>query len=133
MSENEFDEKSFVAKKKSELWQAWGFLLFGGLIILDSGSPYPFPLVGLPSIVLGGALFGYGWMQARAYHRPPFREAVQLGKELGHLTRTDLFLKLHLSPEQTDKLLDQLVEQGFIEPICDELPDEAEIKYRVLP
>lgn len=133
MSEMDFDEESYVALKRSQFWQSWGFLLFGGLVLLDSGSPLPIPLVGLPSIVLGGTLFAYGWMQSRSYHKLPMREAVQIGKAKGQITRTELFLKLHLTTEQTDKLLDQLIEEGFIEALNDELPEEAEITYRVFP
>ena len=48
------------------------------------------------------------------------------------MNRTDLFLKLRLSPEKTDALLEQLVSEGFIERISDNLPPENEITYRLI-
>ena len=95
MSEN-LNSQTYLAKKRREKWLAWFFMILGGLILLDSGTPIPFPLVGLPSILVGGGLLGFGYTQYQSYRKLPLHEALQLGKQLGgHLTRTDLFLHFH--------------------------------------
>ena len=128
-----FDEEGFQASKRSQRRQAVIFLILGGLILLDSASPVPIPLTGLPSILIGSTIMAYGWYHWRAYQRPPLHEALQLGRQQGgQLNRTDLFLKLRLSPEKTDALLEQLVSEGFIERVSDNLPPENEVTYRLI-
>ena len=110
----EFDEVSYQKSKQSERRQAFLFLSLGSLVLLDSGSLIPIPLTGLPSILLGLAIMAYGWSQWNAYQRLPLREAIQLGRvQGGQLNRTDLFLKLRLSAEKTDELLDLLIHTLF--------------------
>ncbi len=130
---NEFDAEDYIRRKKRERLYGWGFSLLGGLILLDSGAPVPFPLVGLSSLLVGGGILAFGVQQLRAYARPPLREALLLGRSLGgELTRTDLFLKLGLEAEQVDAILEQLVAEGFLEPESEGLPAEHEIRYRLL-
>lgn len=128
-----FDEEGFQASKRSQRRQAVIFMVLGGMILLDSGSPVPIPLTGLPSLLIGSAIMLYGWYNWRAYQRLPLHEALQLGRQQGgQLNRTDLFLKLRLTPEKTDALLEQLVSKGFIERINDNLPPENEVVYRLI-
>ena len=93
-SESEdFDEEAYQKSKRGERRQAYIFLILGGLVLLDSGSPVPIPLTGLPSVLLGLAILAYGWSQWRSYQRLPLHEALQLGRlQGGRLSRTDLFL-----------------------------------------
>ena len=129
----DFDEGTFLKSKQSERRQAYFFMILGGLVFLDSGSPIPIPLTGLPSVLLGLAIMAYGWSQWRSYQRLPLHEAIQLGRvQGGRLSRTDLFLKLRLSAEKTDELLDLLIQQGFLERIDEDLPPENEPVYRLL-
>ena len=129
----DFDEGTFQKSKQSERRQAYFFLILGGLVFLDSGSPIPIPLTGLPSVLLGLAIMAYGWSQWRSYQRLPLHEAIQLGRvQGGRLSRTDLFLKLRLSAEKTDELLDLLIQKGFLERIDEDLPPENEPVYRLL-
>ena len=129
----DFDEEAYQKSKRGERRQAYIFLILGGLVLLDSGSPVPIPLTGLPSILLGLAIMAYGWSQWRSYQRLPLHEALQLGRlQGGRLSRTDLFLKLRLSAEKTDQLLDLLVQQGFLERVDEDLPPENEPVYRLL-
>ena len=129
----EFDEESYQKSKQSERRQAFLFLSFGSLVLLDSGSPIPIPLTGLPSILLGLGIMAYGWSQWRAYQSLPLHEAIQLGRvQGGRLNRTDLFLKLRLSAEKTDELIDLLIQQGFLERVDEDLPPENESSYRLL-
>ena len=128
-----FDEEAFHTSKRRQRTLGVLFLLLGGFVLLDSGSPIPIPLTGLPSILLGSVIMAYGWYHWRSYRSLPLHEALQLGQtQGGQLSRTDLFLKLRLSSEQTDTLLDQLVREGFIERINDNLPPENEATYRLL-
>ena len=128
-----FDVEGFQASKRSQRRQAVIFLIIGGLILLDSASPVPIPLTGLPSILIGSTIMAYGWYHWRAYQHPPLHEALKLGRQQGgQLNRTDLFLKLRLSPEKTDALLNQLVSEGFIERINHDLPPETEVTYRLI-
>ena len=128
-----FDEEGFHVSKRSKRRQAIIFLILGGLILLDSASPVPIPLTGLPSILIGSTVMAYGWYHWRTYQRLPLHEAIMLGRQQGgQLNRTDLFLKLRLSPEKTDALLEQLVSEGFIERISDNLPPENEVTYRLI-
>ena len=84
-------------------------------------------------MTLGLAIMAYGWSQWRSYQRLPLHEALQLGRlQGGRLSRTDLFLKLRLSAEKTDQLLDLLVQQGFLERVDEDLPPENEPVYRLL-
>ena len=129
----DFDEEAYQKSKCGERRQAYIFLILGGLVLLDSGSPVPIPLTGLPSVLLGLAIMAYGWSQWRSYQRLPLHEALQLGRlQGGRLSRTDLFLKLRLSAEKTDQLLDLLVQQGFLERVDEDLPPENEPVYRLL-
>ena len=103
------------------------------MLFRSSGSPIPIPLTGLPSVLLGLAIMAYGWSQWRSYQRLPLHEAIQLGRvQGGRLSRTDLFLKLRLSAEKTDELLDLLIQKGFLERIDEDLPPENEPVYRLL-
>jgi len=133
MSSEQFDAERYFSNKRSECWQAWVFMILGGVIFLDSGTPIPFPLTGLISVMLGGGLFGWGYRCYKNYKRLPLHEALQLGKQgQGRLTRTDLFLKLLLTPEQTDQVIEILIREGFIEALMDELPQEQEVVYKLL-
>ena len=108
-------------------------LLIGGFIILDSGSPIPIPLTGLPSIFLGSSIFFYGWYEWKSFAKLPLREAIMIGKDQeGKISRTDIFLKLKLTSDQTDALLEKLIKEGFIEMIDDDLPLENEKNYRIV-
>lgn len=133
MTESSFDTEAFLARKRRERFWSWGSMILGGLILLDSGAPVPFPLVGLPSFLVGGALFGFGYYQYGIYRQPPLHEAVQLARnQQGELSRTDLFLQLHLSAEETDEVLQELVRAGLLEPLSADLPAEQEQRYRLL-
>ena len=128
-----FNEETFHSSRRRHRWQAVFFALLGGVVLLDSGSPIPIPLTGLPSILLGSVIMAFGWYHWRAYQRLPLHEALQLGQaQGGQLSRMDLFLKLRLTSEQTDILLEQLVREGFIERVNDDLPPENEDIYRLL-
>lgn len=132
-SSETFDGEAYAQRKRRERLFGWIFSLLGGLVLLDSGSPVPVPLVGLPSLLIGGAMIAFGVQQLRAFAQMPLREALLLGRSLGgRLTRTDLFLHLGLDPERTDQLLQVLISQGFIEPESDDLPMEQEMRYRLL-
>ena len=61
MTEQPFDSEVYLGRKRRERILSWGSMILGSLILLDSGAPIPFPLVGLPSILIGGALFGFGY------------------------------------------------------------------------
>ncbi len=128
-----FDQDAYLSRKKREKWQSWFFISLGGLVLLDSYSPFPIPLVGVPSLFLGFALLYYGYHQFKNYSKLPMYEALQLGRSLNRdLTRTDLFLAFQLTPEQTDQLVDELVRNGFIEPVGTDLAPEADMRYRVI-
>ena len=128
-----FDEEAFHAHKRRERNHAWIFGALGAFVLLDSGLPYPIPLIGLPSVLLGGVLLAYGFFQYRAYHRPPLHEALELGRSLGgSLTRTELFLRLRLNAEETDELLQELIGQGFLEQMHDDVRAEQEPRFRLL-
>ena len=133
MSEETFDQQQYLKKKRREKWQSWFFLLFGLLVLLDSGLAFPVPLVGVPSIIIGTGLLGYGYIQYQAYRKLPLHETLLLGKQSGgNLTRTDVFLAFQLSPKETDEILHILVQEGFIEPVDTDLPPDNEICYRLL-
>ncbi|MGK5095085.1 hypothetical protein WDW89_24130 [Deltaproteobacteria bacterium TL4] len=128
-----FDPKEYQARKRREKWQAWSALIFGAIVLFDSAAPIPIPLVGLPSIILGLGLLGYGYAQYKSYRALPLHEALRLGKlRDGKLTRTDIFLSLKLTPQQADQVLQVLVSEGFIEPFESGLPPEHELCYRLL-
>lgn len=128
-----FDPNEYISRKKWEKRLAWFFTILGSIILLDSASPFPIPLVGGPSLILGGALLWYGYYQFQIYKKLPLHEALQLAQTLDRpFTRTDLFLILEMSPEATDQLILELVQHGFIEPIDTELPPESEVQYRVI-
>ena len=104
MTEQSFDSEVYLGRKRRERILSWGSMILGALILLDSGAPIPFPLVGLPSILVGGALFGFGYYSS-IYRQLPLHEAVQLARsQSGELSRTDLFLKLRLTAKQTDEI-----------------------------
>ena len=133
MTEQTFDSEVYLGRKRRERILSWGSMILGALIILDSGAPIPFPLVGLPSILVGGALFGFGYYQYGIYRQLPLHEAVQLARsQSGELSRTDLFLKLRLTAKQTDEILHELVSAGLLEPVSPDLPAEQEMRYRLL-
>ena len=128
-----FDKQAYLTRKRREKRSAWFFLILGGIILLDSGSPFPIPLVGMPSIVIGMIVMGYGFYQLQIFQQLPLHEALLLGRQQGGtLTRTDIFLQLELTPEQTDQLIQSLIHEGFIEPIDTGLPPQAEIGYRLI-
>ncbi len=128
-----FDEQSYHSSKRSDRRQGVFFLMLGGLVILDSGSPIPIPITGLASILLGTVILVYGWYKLHSYQKLPLHEALQLGRaQGGQMGRTDIFLKLRLTPEKTDELLEQLVREGFIERVSENLPPENEATYRLL-
>ena len=109
MTEQSFDSEVYLGRKRRERILSWGSMILGALILLDSGAPIPFPLVGLPSILVGGALFGFGYYQYGIYRQLPLHEAVQLARsQSGELSRTDLF---QVAPDckQTDEILHELV------------------------
>ena len=133
MAEVAFDENAYQKRKRGEHLRGWLFTILGGLILVDSGFPVPIPLVGISSLLVGGGITAYGIHQLFKARKLPLRDALQLGRALGgHLTRTELFLKLNLSPSKTDELLDLLVAEGFIEIVSDDLPEEQEVHYRLL-
>ena len=80
MTEQSFDSEVYLGRKRRERILSWGSMILGALILLDSGAPIPFPLVGLPSILVGGALFGFGYYQYGIYRQLPLHEAVQLAR-----------------------------------------------------
>ena len=131
--EKQFDKESFLRQRKKAGIKGWLFLILGTGVLLDSGSPIPFPLVGLPSILTGLSLIIIGWSQYKQSSKLPLHEAILFAKQnKGQLTRTDLFLFFELSAEKTDELIQTLVAKGFIEPIDEELPPEQEMTYRIL-
>ncbi|MBF0287176.1 MAG: hypothetical protein HQM14_05100 [SAR324 cluster bacterium] len=128
-----FDQDAYFSRKKREKWRAWFFISLGGLVLLDSYSPFPVPIVGAPSFFLGSVLLYYGYQQFKNYSKLPMYEALQLGRSLKReLTRTDVFLTFQLTPEKTDLLLDELIKNGFIEPVGTELTPESDMRYRVI-
>ena len=128
-----FDEDAFHARKRRERNYAWIFGALGAFVMLDSGLPYPIPLTGLPSLLIGGVMLAYGFFQYRAYRRSPLHEALELGRSLGgSLTRTDLFLRFRLDAEETDALLQELVRQGFLEQMHEDVRAEQEPRFRLL-
>ena len=52
MTEQSFDSEVYLGRKRRERILSWGSMILGALILLDSGAPIPFPLVGLPSILV---------------------------------------------------------------------------------
>jgi hypothetical protein len=128
-----FNQANYLERKRRERFWSWAAMLFGGFILLDSGAPIPIPLVGLPSMLLGGALLGFGYYQYGNYRKLPLHEAVAIARDQkGELSRTDLFLHLRLTAEQTDELIHLLIRAGFLEPVDSELPAEQEARYRLL-
>ena len=128
-----FDPTQYLSKKKREKKLAWVFTILGGVVLLDSALPFPVPLVGVPSILLGGAFLCYGYYQFTLYQKLPLHEALQLAQSLNRpFTRTDLFLTFQLSPKATDRLIAELVYHGFVEPTGTDLPPESEVQYRVI-
>lgn len=133
MHQEPFEPEAFKRRKRKERIQAWLFSVLGGVVLLDSYAPVPIPLVGAPSILLGMGLLAYGYYQYNNYRKLPIHDAVQFAHSLDrHLTRADLFLAFRLSPEKTDQLLNELIQNGFIEPAEESLPPESEIRYRVI-
>lgn len=128
-----FDSEHYLKQKKREKLKTWIFSVLGSIILLDSYSPFPIPLVGTPAVLTGMALLSYGFYQYKSYQRLPILESVQFARSLNRpFSRTDLFLTFQLSPERTDQLIQELVQQGFVEPSDTELPPESEIHYRVI-
>ena len=128
-----FDEEAFHARKRRERNHAWIFGALGAFVLPDRALPYPIPLTGLPSVLIGGVLLAYGCFQYHAYRRPPLHEALELGRSLGgSLTRTELFLRLRLNAEETDELLQELIRQGFLEQMHDDVRAEQEPRFRLL-
>ncbi len=128
-----FDQSRYLSRKKWEKRQAWFFTIFGGIVLFDSALPVPIPLVGGPSIIVGGILLCYGYYQSRVYRRLPIHDAVQFVQSLDrHFNRMDLFLALQLPPQETDQLIQELIQNGFVEPLDTELAPESDIQYRVI-
>ncbi|MBF0279624.1 MAG: hypothetical protein HQM13_17630 [SAR324 cluster bacterium] len=128
-----FDQARYLSRKKWERRQAWIFSILGGIVLLDSAVPIPIPLVGGPSIILGGVLLCYGYYQFQLYKKLPVHDAVKFVRSLErHFTRMDLFLALQLPPETTDTLIQELIQNGFVEPVNTELAPESDIEYRVI-
>ena len=58
---------------------------------------------------------------------------MELGRSLGgSLTRTELFLRLRLNAEETDELLQELIRQGFLEQMHEDVRAEQEPRFRLL-
>ena len=128
-----FDQSEYLSRKKREKRLAWVFMILGGVILLNSYSPVPIPLMGIPSILIGGASLAYGYYQLRNSHKLPLRDALHYAYSLDqNFTKTDLFLTFQLSPEKVDELVQELIHNGFIEPVDSELPPESDIQYRVI-
>ena len=128
-----FDKDLYLAKKRREKWQSLGLMALGVLFFLNSPRPLFLPLFGMPAIVIGLVLSGWGYLRYQNYRRLPLHEALQLGQAQGGIvTRTDLFLILELTPQRTDQLIQALIEEGFIEPLDTNLPPEKEIRYRLI-
>ncbi|MBF0238149.1 MAG: hypothetical protein HQM12_10610 [SAR324 cluster bacterium] len=133
MHENFFDQTTYLKQKRRQKRQAWFLMITGLVILLDSGSAMPVPLVGLPSIIVGVLLMVWGYFQYQSCQRLPLHEALMLTRQMGGMIkRSDLFLNLLLSPEDTDLLIQALVHEGFIEPLDTGLPPENEISYRLI-
>lgn len=128
-----FDPAQYLSKKKREKRLAWIFTILGSVVLLDSGLPFPIPLMGAPSIFFGGALLGFGYYQFTLYKKFPLHETLQLAHSLDRpFTRTDLFLTFQLSPKATDALIAELIQHGFVEVTDTDLPPESDMQYRVI-
>ena len=128
-----FDQSEYQSRKKREKWLAWIFMILGGIVLINSSSPVPIPMMGISSILLGGALLAYGYYQFKIFHKLPLHDALQYAHFLDkNFTKTDLFLTFKLSPEKIDELVQELIQNGFIEPVDSELPPESDIQYRVI-
>ena len=80
MTEQSFDSEVYLGRKRRERILSWGSMILGALILLDSGAPIPFPLVGLPSILVGGALFGFGYYQYGIYRQLPLLSLIHISE-----------------------------------------------------
>jgi len=128
-----FDAKEYQARKAKEKRLSVICMIGGGSILLNSYAPIPIPLVGIPAFFVGGVVLLIGIQLWSSYKRLPLHSAVLLARQQdGIITRTDIFLSFGLSPEQTDKLLSELVAEGFLEVVCSELQAEEDLEYRLI-
>lgn len=123
----------YQKRKKRERFQSWLGITIGTLIVVNSYSPVPIPLIGIPSILIGLGILGYGLYQRSKWKTLPIHEALMLGRsQQNFLTRTDLFLAFKLSITQTDELIQTLIQEGLIEAINENIDPETEIRYRII-
>lgn len=128
-----FSPEEFKRQRRRQKRLAYGCLGFGIVVLFDSFSPFPIPLVGLPSVIIGSLITLYGWWQWQRYKEPPLHAAVSLAFFLGgEFTRTDFFLLLGLSPRETDQLIAILISEGFVERQDSTLSVESEVIYRLV-
>ncbi len=128
-----FEQERFLARRRRQKRHGWIFMVLGGFIFLDSYAPFPIPLVGPISLLIGFVLFCYGYYQYNGYRSLPVYEALQVAhSHNGQVTRTELFVALQMTPEQTDLLIQELIKNGFFEPIEDETNADSELRYRLI-
>lgn len=108
-------------------------MVIGAVTLLDSCSPYPVPLIGLPSIVVGLILMIIGG--ALRYRGPRMKEtnqAIMIAMQYGNqLSVTRLAVEMDVTLEQAEKIIDTLVKKGIAEIDLDTVDPDSGIIYKI--
>jgi hypothetical protein len=112
----------------------WGIVLsiLGFVTLVDSGAPFPIPLVGLPSILVGLLCLGSGAGFLYRQQELPVSEALELAAlQGGFLSEPMLVRALHVTPDTAERILRVMVERGYAR-LEDSALEDGAMTYRVL-
>jgi len=99
----------FIERRRRDRRFGLGMLIAGLLVLVDSPYPVPFPLVGLPSVLVSAALVG--WAVFRLYRgcRLPLKEvAIYLYENQGEASREDILEVLEGEEGNGEQLFETL-------------------------
>jgi hypothetical protein len=112
----------------------WGWLLglLGLLTLADSGLPFPVPLVGLPSVLVGLGITAAGGLLLYRHQELPLPEALEVARlHQGFLSAPLLIRTLHVTPATAERLLAELSRRGYTQ-VHEQALEGGEVSYRVL-
>jgi hypothetical protein len=124
-------EQMYQARARQKWW-AVALCILGLVTLADSGSPFPIPLVGLPSILAGLGCLGTGYYLLYRQQELPITETLEIAALYqGYLSAPLLIRALHVTPETAERILDELVRRGYAR-IEEQALESGEMGYRVV-
>lgn len=124
-------EDLYKTRNSQKRWGI-GLIIFGLVTLADSGSPFPVPLVGLPSIVVGLATTLLGAYLVYKHQELPISETLDVAAlHQGFLSAPLLVRALHITPTTAERILADLSRRGYTR-VEEQGLESGEVSYRVL-